>query len=48
MPTDGRTHLQMNSKDLQFEKLLRAAFNLFKRQSPSRVKAKRKKHSKAA
>ena len=48
MLVHGRTHLQMNSKDQQFEKLLRAAFNLFKRQSSSRIKAKRKKHSKAA
>ena len=47
MLTHRRTRLQMNSKDRQFEKLLRAAFNLFKRQS-SRIKAKRKKHSKAA
>jgi len=48
MLTQGRTRLQMNSKERQFEKLLRAAFNIFKRRSSSRIKAKGKKRSKAA
>ena len=48
MLTHDRTDLQMNSKDRQFEKLLRTAFNLFKRQPSSRIKAKRKKHGNAA
>jgi len=38
----------MSAKDRQFEKLWRAAFNLFKWQSSSRIEAKGKKHSKAA